>query len=1261
MAFDIRSAFSGFMTGLRNGPVIPKPNIPVTPEAGLVQVIDSAKPPTTRQIPGSWSRSFLGPGQPFGGIDTDTLRGKDKELEPRAFQYVSSINSTITPRIGYGLTSFSDLRYYAETVPEVSMCLRLLTEEMKSFVPTIVDKDDHPIDDSEYDWMTKNPDQFNPFPVWLSRFLYNVLVYDAGCAYWVRNSKRKIRASRIIDGSTIFVIINEKGEQPSPPAPAFQQIIWGVPRLMMNTRQLWYHPRHLRADAPYGRSPIEDSWPAVQLLYKLWDYEAQKYIVGNIPEQLVTAPEGWKSADDILEYEEAFNARMSGSNEERARLRFIPAGCTSIATKEMSFNKESYDAATNAVRMSFGIVQSEVGEGPNAGLGGKGYAEAMQSAFYRMGLAPLISYVESHFNDIIKANGDSDKAEFKLKFPPESLDPQKEEAKHATRFEIGGISRDEYRQGIGLNPLHGDAGNYFKENTKAQELDANGNPVQSKAAMKKPVLVRDGNRIAVKRPVDVVKDPVKVMAKPVYVNKISHDEIIDLGDKMGVDWDTISADEFIAGVNEEMEHADTVDGDMETIAQIALDHLEEDDHYYSKLRDLFSKLDNGEFSKYCGVDPEDDILFGSPVHDFAEAEMPKQGANESYIVSIGDGDLQGRPAVWKPLSGEKPSLQTWVKGTLFRRSEAAYLLDRELSPDENHYLVPVTYITQVNGEMGSIQHYVTGRQPRREVAAYDDAFIERAAVLDYIMGQMDRDGKNWLTHPHHDNRPVLIDNDISFSPDKDAKIHSSFVEAMRGRPLSQKSLDAIYILLGNHELWDDLMDCLDDEAAVANAKARAQELYENGMIGGKNPERILVTKSNYTILEKGVGKSNGSMVAIDVPPEMAKKLFNSKINWPTGSEVLPETEYHITLAFFGDTPDLDYDKSQIWAAAESFVKGKKSFSGRINGVGRFLESHKEGMNCIYANFDSPKLPEFRKLLVDYLNQCECTVKENHGFTPHMTLAYIPKDSKTPDTSEVEVIEFEVKGITAYWNDESQFFPFTDEEQEVEKWEESKHHRYPKGDERGGEFAPKGEGDSGGEPKSENGEVKEVAQELKVVSVTNPEGYSWRPRDGAPSHGYMTSEEGFEEEITADKVEEKIPEYVKRTIGIIKDDPNTYYGGWFKSSTNTFILDISKNYSSMKEAWDAAKNHKKANGEPQDAIFDLNEMREIPVGKLDKPPAEFMHLYKLEKSDNRSERTLFSRPTADMSDEEAETFITSQIHEWVNEIKDREKADGSEAD
>lgn len=839
---SLRDAFSGFMAGLRNVPQA-RPMVSALPGKGQIEVVDTSRMPTGANVPGSWSRAYMGPGTPIKTLsDSENARNNDAETEPRAFSYLPSINSTMTPRIAYGLTAFTDLRTYAESVPEVSMCLRILTEEMKAFVPTIVDDEGNKIPDSEYMWMTTRPDGFMPFPVWLSKFLYNVLVYDAGCTYIMRNSRKRVIGTRVIDGSTMFVLVDEKGEQPKPPKPAFQQIIWGTPLMMLNSRQIWYKPRHLRVDAPYGRSPIEDALPAVKLLSSLWEYEYEKYQVGNIPEMVFTVPEYWKdNVDAIFEFEAAFNARMAGNLEERARARFLPAGMTALTTKEMTFNRESYDAATNAVRMAYGIPQSEVGESPGEGLGGKGFAEAMTSTFYRMGLAPLISYVEGHFNDVIMMSGDT-KTKFALKFPPESLDPSKEEEKYSTRFQIGGITRDEYRQGLAMDKLGGELGEFIVTPGGGAGGEEDGdNPFASLMGGGKPGMVNVGNKnnVQVRRPIAVGKNPVKVVSRPIAVAKYDQSEVErarKIGEQIGVDWNVVDPEEFVLGFGEEMEHAETVGNDEETMARITLDHLTEDPKYYSKLKSLFAKYDRAELAKFTGVAPEDDMLFGSPVSNFIDTVMPHQGANRSRIVSIGGGaELDARPAVWKPLSGESKKLQDWAHGELYRRSEAAYLLDRELAPDAKHYLVPVTFVAQIEGEPGSVQHYVTGRQPREEVTYYGWEWVERAAVLDYIMGQMDRVSKNWLTHPYDDDRPILIDSDLSFSPDKNQQIRSSFVNAMKDRQLSDKSLDCIYGILGNRDLWEDLADCLNDSQAVANARARAEELYAAGRISLAEP------------------------------------------------------------------------------------------------------------------------------------------------------------------------------------------------------------------------------------------------------------------------------------------------------------------------------------------------------------------------------------------------------------------------------------------
>ena len=67
-----------------------------------------------------------------------------------------------------------------------------------------------------------------------------------------------------------------------------------------------------------------------------------------------------------------------------------------------------------------------------------------------------------------------------------------------------------------------------------------------------------------------------------------------LGDRMGVDWNRVPLDQFRRGIEVEQEHWQTVDGDLEKIADIAIAHiqgrrgLDPDDR---GLRDYYDRLD----------------------------------------------------------------------------------------------------------------------------------------------------------------------------------------------------------------------------------------------------------------------------------------------------------------------------------------------------------------------------------------------------------------------------------------------------------------------------------------------------------------------------------------------------------------------------------------------------------------------------------------------------------------------------------------------
>ena len=73
--------------------------------------------------------------------------------------------------------------------------------------------------------------------------------------------------------------------------------------------------------------------------------------------------------------------------------------------------------------------------------------------------------------------------------------------------------------------------------------------------------------------------------------KFTDQEVRELGDAIGIDWDKIDAGQFKMGLGVEIEHSETVGGDMKTVAKIAADHLGELPDYYSRLEKMEREAD----------------------------------------------------------------------------------------------------------------------------------------------------------------------------------------------------------------------------------------------------------------------------------------------------------------------------------------------------------------------------------------------------------------------------------------------------------------------------------------------------------------------------------------------------------------------------------------------------------------------------------------------------------------------------------------------
>ena len=167
-------------------------------------------------------------------------------------------------------------------------------------------------------------------------------------------------------------------------------------------------------------------------------------------------------------------------------------------------------------------------------------------------------------------------------------------------------------------------------------------------------------------------------------------------------------------------------------------------------------------------------------------------------------------------------------------------------------------------------------------------------------------------------------------------------------------------------------------------------------------------------------KHTGAMIAFFLPKPQARKLVRKDADFPEGSNASPVSEMHMTLAYLGKIADLG-NKAEVVKALKGFASTQPKLSGKISGVGRFNNDEGDGTEAVYASFDSPALPIFRHELIKALQDAGVNPFLNHGFTPHVTLGYVPCASEfsLPRISSGDV---EFGEIVLTWGGEHTEFP-----------------------------------------------------------------------------------------------------------------------------------------------------------------------------------------------------------------------------------------------
>lgn len=121
--------------------------------------------------------------------------------------------------------------------------------------------------------------------------------------------------------------------------------------------------------------------------------------------------------------------------------------------------------------------------------------------------------------------------------------------------------------------------------------------------------------------------------------------------------------------------------------------------------------------------------------------------------------------------------------------------------------------------------------------------------------------------------------------------------------------------------------------------------------------------------------------------------------WPGG---LKKEDLHVTLAWYDKAEAFEMSQGEMWERLQKIADKYEVFPVRLNGITRFAADADSKLgDPIVVNADAKEIESLRN---DVIKECG-PHKSDHGYSPHMTLAFIDVDDPMP------VQRYEAKGAT----------------------------------------------------------------------------------------------------------------------------------------------------------------------------------------------------------------------------------------------------------
>ncbi len=373
----------------------------------------------------AFSDGAFGPMPPIQPVPVDEPPAGGLYPDPRYWQYRQGWNLPTPPGTeGLKLASFDQLRTLSQRYSVARACLDLRQQEVRglSWEITLTKnaakayQNDHAaMKDfgeraAQATRFFKRPDPgYWNFDSFLNAMLEEIFVYDALAlifrpkygAKFGRGGRGLLGSDldsvRLVSGPTIRPLVDMHGDTPAPPAPGYQQYLYGVPRsdyltLMRGTDiddyglagaqvgefssdVMLYAPYWPTRESPYGFPPVERALlPIISGLQKQ-EFQLDYFTEGTVPAVYISPGDPNITPTQIKELQDALNG-IAGDPAYHMKVIVLPPGSKVEPQRPVDLS-DSFDYLVQTqVCMAFDVQPMEIGIIPDVGGGQTGPSSA---------------------------------------------------------------------------------------------------------------------------------------------------------------------------------------------------------------------------------------------------------------------------------------------------------------------------------------------------------------------------------------------------------------------------------------------------------------------------------------------------------------------------------------------------------------------------------------------------------------------------------------------------------------------------------------------------------------------------------------------------------------------------------------------------------------------------------------------------------------------------------------------------------------------